>query len=204
MKKVLFLMISVLALGLVFAGCGDIANITAPESTTEGVASLSRATQEEPEVFVLYAGQNEKVGTVEVWNDENNVYVEYDVTESDWCITETHIHVGESLDNFPLTKKGNPQVGLFTYSKDDHNCVNNYTETIPLGEWEDVYIAAHAVVRNTKEILNETLYLADSGSTGTDLFSVELNEDADLTRLINLPASEGFDQVDAIACTPDG
>jgi len=44
MKKLSYLIVLALILGLVFAGCGDIAKITAPSSTTtEGIASLTRA-----------------------------------------------------------------------------------------------------------------------------------------------------------------
>ena len=37
MKKVMFLMIGVLALGLVFAGCGEIMKVATPSTTEKGV-----------------------------------------------------------------------------------------------------------------------------------------------------------------------
>jgi len=52
----------------------------------------------------------------------------------------------------------------------------------------------------------ETLYLTDSGPSGTVLFEVNLNESnnrAELTEKVTMPADD-FDQVDAIAATPDG
>lgn len=53
---------------------------------------------------------------------------------------------------------------------------------------------------------DETLYLTDSGPNGTILFDVTLEDDpmrANLTELDQLPSPE-FDQVDAMAATPDG
>jgi len=43
MKKVSFLIVSALILGLLFAGCGDIAKITAPGTSQEGITSLTKA-----------------------------------------------------------------------------------------------------------------------------------------------------------------
>jgi len=43
MKKVFFLIVSIVILGLVFAGCGDIAKITAPGTSQEGITSLTKA-----------------------------------------------------------------------------------------------------------------------------------------------------------------
>lgn len=209
MKKILVIMVSLAVLGLLLAGCSEIANITAPGVTeSEGVATLSREVTYDPdfsgefEEYILFAGQDIEVGTVKVWNNEENLYVEYMVDEP-WCLMETHVHVGATKADFPLTP-GGPAPGLFDYSK-DHDCVGSYTYyTIPLDDWDNVLIAAHAVVRNTEEYENETLYLTDSGPEGTDLFSVELNNgNADLTFLTKL-LTPYFDQVDAIACTPDG
>jgi hypothetical protein len=104
----------------------------------------------EPLVLDLIAGQNILVGSVTVSNNENNLYVAYNITEEGWCLTETHVHVGTSPTHFPLNKKGNPQVGHFDFGN-SHDCVTEYTETIPLGEVEcdvtQLLIAAHAVVQ---------------------------------------------------------
>ncbi len=76
--------------------------------------------------------------------------VTYDTTSSDWHLTETHLHVGESLEEFPLAGRwGNPIPGHFTHC-DPHGNLNKYTYEIPIkNEWEmgdDLLIAAHAVV----------------------------------------------------------
>ncbi len=102
--------------------------------------------------ITLFAGQDMDVGYVEVTNDADNIYVEYVLTDLDWCITETHVHIGELLDDFPLNKKGNPQVGLFDYPA-THDCVPSYTYTIPLNGWgdgDDFLIAAHAIIEKTE------------------------------------------------------
>jgi hypothetical protein len=97
----------------------------------------------------LLAGQTLDVGDVYVWNDADNLYVKYVITEEDWCLTETHVHVGLCLDDFPRAgKQLNPVPGQFDYSA-CHDCVTEYTEVIPLGDWvagDELIIAAHAVV----------------------------------------------------------
>jgi hypothetical protein len=99
----------------------------------------------------LCAGQTMDVGDVQVGNDDTNLYVTYLITEPDTCMIETHLHVAEGIDGIPQTKKGNPIPGQFDYMM-DHNCVTEYTYTIPLGTWADdvdLSIAAHAVVKIT-------------------------------------------------------
>jgi len=97
----------------------------------------------------LLAGQNINVGTVTVTNDAGNLYVEYKITDPNWCISETHVHVGDSLDDFPLAgKQKNPVPGQFDYSMKHDPCVTEYTVTIPISaDWgTTLKIAAHAVV----------------------------------------------------------
>ena len=95
----------------------------------------------------LVAGQNEVVGTVSVSNDNLNIYVTYTITDVEWAITETHVHVATSIDDIPQTKSGNPKVGQFASSSEHDPGVTTVTNTIPLGGMTDwVVIAAHAVV----------------------------------------------------------
>jgi hypothetical protein len=90
------------------------------------------------------------VGDVEVWNDGEYLYVKYVVTDEEWCLTETHLHV--FLDNIWYRdiphKNGNPIPGRFAY-KGRHDCVDGVTYTIPLA-WDpgtEIFIAAHGVVQ---------------------------------------------------------
>jgi len=110
------------------------------------------------EEVTLYAGQDIDVGTVYVWNDADTLYVQYlidDVAWDDgegWGLYETHVHVGNSLGDFPLNRGGNPQIGHFAH-KATHDGVQCYTQPIPLGDWEaddKLLIAAHAVIEKTE------------------------------------------------------
>jgi hypothetical protein len=49
---------------------------------------------DEDDSIILYAGQDIPVGTVEVENDEEFLYVTY-LLDEPWCMTESHLHVGE-------------------------------------------------------------------------------------------------------------
>jgi len=96
----------------------------------------------------LIAGQHIDAGDIEVKNDSEKLYVKY-IAAGDWCLEETHLQVASSLDDIPQAN-GNPIPGLFDY-QDSHGCKSDYTYTIPLTEFScDLYIAAHAVVKNKK------------------------------------------------------
>ena len=153
MKKVLFPILAlVLAVALVIP-----------------MVLVSAHTEESPYVADLLAGQTEDVGDVKVWNDGNNLYVTYNITELDWVITETHLYAGKNVP--PTTAPGQ-----FPYDDDDATLVTDTVVTyeIPLDDIDgysmqlnrkgkstgvmvadgapgvepcnDVYIAAHAVV----------------------------------------------------------
>jgi hypothetical protein len=91
------------------------------------------------------------IGDVLVWNDADNLYVKYLVTDDDWCLIETHLQVAASLDGIPQ-RNGNPPPGKFDYSM-EHDCVMEYIYTIPL-DWDTgtgILIAAHAEIQ-TEEV----------------------------------------------------
>ena len=79
-------------------------------------------TEENPASAVLYAGKDINVGELQVWNDAENLYVKY-VLDSDWCLTEYHLHVATSLGDIPQTKKGNPKPGQFAYKAEYDTCM---------------------------------------------------------------------------------
>jgi len=88
-----------------------------------------------------------EVGHMEVFNDDNNLYVKYVITEPGACLLETHLQAAADFTGIPQTKKGNPIPGQFAYSM-EHSCVMAYTYPIPLdGLSGDIVIAAHAVVQ---------------------------------------------------------
>ena len=157
MKKLLYLIVIVLILGLALTGCSLLSNVgQVPTTEQSGIAYLTKGTPGDPDVFTLYAGQNIDVGIVEVWNDTDNLYVNY-VVDDPWRLTETHFHVAADLDGIPQTKKGNPIPGQFDY-EGEHNCEQYFLYTIPLaGLNVELYIAAHAVVADTSSEMKEVV-----------------------------------------------
>ncbi len=106
----------------------------------------------------LCAGQHIDVGTVTVWDDGTDLYVEYETTDG-WLMTETHLAVENGEANIPQTKKGNPIPGHFTYSMEHDPPVPDYTYTITLPAGP-LYIAAHAVVQKVNVITEAPYYAA--------------------------------------------
>jgi hypothetical protein len=103
-----------------------------------------------PQVVTLFAGQTIDAGTVTVSNDENNLYVTFSSTNG-WLLSETHLHVADSLAGIPTNKKGNPKIGNFTYQTSYEPPVTEDTYVIPyaslsVDDNRSVTIAAHAVV----------------------------------------------------------
>jgi len=168
-------MVSVAILGLLFAGCSEIANITAPGFTeTEGVSYLTRSPEFDPLVVDLVAGQNLTVGTVEVWDDGAQLCVTYklndDAIADGWLIYETHWDAGILGNGIPVNKKGNPQVGLFSGGDDNLGGVKSYSECKTFEELEiecseELLVAAHAVV-GQRDVTCPAVMYGTSGVSG--------------------------------------
>jgi hypothetical protein len=114
--------------------------------------------------YKLFAGQNMLVGQVLVRRGYDYICVEYHVDDC-WCITETHLHVAESLEGIPQTRRGNPIPGQFDF-KGEHDCVNYvyYHVPVPAGSTGDLYIATHAVVTNDCTGKTETAWASFCGT----------------------------------------
>ncbi len=98
--------------------------------------------------YDLFAGQDNDIGEVEVWNDSETLYLNY-ITDGDWCMDETHLHVTSDYEEFTLAAEKNPVPGQFEYKMEYDSCVNNYKYEIPLNDWEiedELFVAAHAAV----------------------------------------------------------
>ena len=169
MKKLYYLIMSIVILGLVFAGCGGITNITAPGTTeTEGVVSLTR-NGEDPKIL-LYAGQDILVGEVIVTDDGENLCVQYQLSEEaiadGWRIYETHLDVATSFEGLHTNKSGNPQPGQFPYGDDELEGVESWPDEPICISLKDIgancddplYIAAHAVVKRLVPDCRETVW----------------------------------------------
>jgi len=146
MKKLSYLIVLILILGLALTGCTLLSNISQVPTTEK------KPNEGGPfPPCTLVAGKNIDVGTMIVWNDADNLYVKYFITDPEWCLIETHLHVFLDDDDYTDVpqKNGNPIPGKFDY-KEEHDCVADYTYTIPL-EWgpeTELFIAAHAVVKD--------------------------------------------------------
>ena len=157
MKKLSYLIVLALILGLVLTGC-LLSNVgQVPTSEQSGISYIVKNGVVPPadaSTTDLLAGQTILVGTVYVWNDGTNLYVQYETT-GDWVMTETHLAVATTPDSIPQNKNDNPIPGHFPYNHEDLGCITSDPYTIPLSEIgaggveceELLYIAAHALVQ---------------------------------------------------------
>lgn len=103
------------------------------------------ASADTSESIPLIAAQDTVVGEVIVSNIGDQLKVEYHITDTDWYLDATHTYIGTA----PPAKNA---PGKFPYS---NNAPEPYydlvTETITIGT--EYYIAAHAVVVNTEDIV---------------------------------------------------
>jgi hypothetical protein len=115
-----------------------------------GTTSAQAACVVTPKVVTLYAGQSIDAGTVTVTNDASNLYVTFTAT-APWLLSQTHVHVADSLAGIPQTKTGNPKIGNFAYQTTHVPATSTFTYSISksalsLDVNQSVVIAAHAVV----------------------------------------------------------
>ena len=158
MKKLYYLIVLTLILGLVLTGCTLLSNVgQVPTTEQSGITYLTKHMASDPQKVDLLASQDILVGTVSVWNDCTDLYVKYETTGG-WEMTKTHLAVATSLDGIPQAK-GNPIPGQFPYSKKHDPAVTEFTYTIPLeGLGTEPVIAAHAKVVRPIEGCYETVW----------------------------------------------
>ncbi len=117
----------------------------------------------------LIAGRNADAGDVVIANDDTFIYVIF-MAEDGWTISETHVAVGNSVEELPQTRSGNPKVGRFPYAG-THNNETMVVYAIPrvsLNGRECYAIAAHAVVQNNdnRRVRRETAWGEGPGFAG--------------------------------------
>ena len=109
----------------------------------------------------LLAGQNMNIGKIKVWNNQNYLYLKYEIIDPQWCLKETHFHIDKNLDKFPLKgEEKNLVPGQFDYVA-THFCTTKYLHAIALENWsagEKLFIAAHAVVQKKEEEVNSSYF----------------------------------------------
>jgi len=209
MKKLIYLIILALILGLVLTGCELLSNISqVPATEQSGIAYLTKHDADDPYVTDLLAGQTLDVGDILVWNNGDTLYVQYVITDPDWCLTETHLQVATALTGIPQNKNGNPIPGHFE-ENDEHDCVSEVLYTYDLEEkgWSSddlLYIAAHAVVSSQPIGESETILYGSQRDTlleefDNGLYRIDL-EAGTATRLFdtgetdkNSPNALGYD-----------
>ena len=158
-----FGMLAILALIGVFVGCSDQSRSPLETSYLEQGQATNSAQPASGEAFIecdpnpctpfvtdlwAGAGQNDLskgtlVGKVKVWNNGSNLYVKYEITETDCYLTEAHVYVG-------TTKPTTAAPGQFPYTDEFPEGLTSYQFTIP---WQTgwacgtgLYVAAHATV----------------------------------------------------------
>jgi hypothetical protein len=139
---------SAAALALAAIACSDALDPTDPFANhAYGSAGGAIYSADEPFETDLIAGRRTDVGRVTAWNDEEALYVRFEIEEPGWCLYETHVHAAESLGGIPHTRKGNPIPGHFA-DKAEHECSTDITRRIAL-TWEpgtELFVAAHAAL----------------------------------------------------------
>ncbi|WP_420601460.1 hypothetical protein [Flagellimonas sp.] len=150
MKKLLFAISAVFIIGLYSCETEPVG-----EQALENIEGKGKKNQKNSSVqfdlsedctmneSTLFAGQHTEVGKVSVTESGGNYIVTYEITNSEWCITETHLSVVNTPEDFPMNNGGNPKIGNFEY-KGDHECEKTVTYEVPIEKGP--YIAAHAVV----------------------------------------------------------
>lgn len=116
--------------------------------------------------YPLYADQDLQVGNVLVWNNEDNLFVQYMITEPDWYLKAVHLMVADQLHEIPQWN-GNPLIKNFTIIKtyDIADRVTSDQFYIGMSQWQsahNLFIAAQASVGHVSQVHVE------QGSDGHD------------------------------------
>lgn len=128
----------------------------------------------------LWAGQTHDVGSINVRNDSDNLYVTYQLDAPGATFGTVHLWVGNDLTNLPRSGGGAPINGQFPYSFDIAGGTS-HTFTIPLADLNIVdiktacpsvlHVVAHAEVNVDSDgdgvIDHETAYGGDIPGSGS-------------------------------------
>lgn len=99
----------------------------------------------EPIVMPLIAARHRKVGTVTMWNDGHEIYVEVTPLPQ-WFLLETQLEIALSVEDIPQTKRGVPMPARFTYTREYQPAVPQDTYRMKL-KWPggtELAVALHA------------------------------------------------------------
>lgn len=168
-NKFLKLLTGMLIIPLFFGGCQR-ENLTDPVmlenlSLKNGVVVNYCG---ETTVLDLVAGKTQIVGTVTIGNDDENIFVTFEVT-GDWWLANTKVFLGTDAAQIPVTKTGNPIRGKFTQDITHNPYVKSFTHVFPMGDFEPgdvLVIAAHSTVIILEEIEGEMVIVRDETAWG--------------------------------------
>jgi hypothetical protein len=143
MKKTILPLFSFLI--IILSACQKNVNNIPEESISavpSGYSNCGSATE-----TAILAGQHTNVGSITVWNDEANVYVQYEAS-GNYMFKKTHLYVG-ACNAIPVNNAGNPKIGNFPFNN-NHGTpgVSSFIRTIPLSILPEgcLCVAAHAEV----------------------------------------------------------
>jgi hypothetical protein len=124
--------------------------------------------------YPIYAGQNIEVGTMQIINDQDYLYLNLYLNDG-WAATLSHLHIATSLAGIPQNKKGIPVPGQFEYSESYSPAKDMVSYQFPLDDLgfeigETMYIAAHLDVSLFSPtgivIQSETAWSGDQAGPG--------------------------------------
>jgi hypothetical protein len=107
----------------------------------------------------IYGGQTaNKVGFARIWNDADSLNIEIMMRGgAGWCMSEFMVHVGATLEDFPINAGGNLIPGHFDYKPElAGDCVRGHLLEIPLADLaargitpgDEFFMAIHIVAFN--------------------------------------------------------
>lgn len=157
-NKLLKVMLGMMVIPMFFSGCQR-ENLTDPVmmenlSLKNGVVVNYCG---DPLVLDLVADQTLVVGTVTIGNDDENIFVTFEVT-GEWLMANTKVFLGTDASQIPVTKTGNPIRGKFTQDVTHNPYVTSFTHVFPIGDFEPgdvLVIAAHSTVLILEEVEGE-------------------------------------------------
>lgn len=112
----------------------------------------SAAASEEKTADLLTGPDEEPVGTVTISETDGSLSVSYEITDEEYEIIETNLHVGEEVDDIPTNPAGNPVPGHFDHKStyEDGTASDGFeVDVSELGD--ELVVAAHAKVRTEIE-----------------------------------------------------
>jgi hypothetical protein len=136
----------------------------------------------QPGCVPLLAGRWLEVGSVCVGSADEQLSVTYSL-DAGWEMTEAHLWVGESLEDVPGTRSGNPIPGHFEHRFESETRVPEHGFDVDVwGCGVPIHLAAHAEVRQTNQTgarehegaWGGGPWIVEQGSWAT-YFSVELS-----------------------------